>query len=308
MPSSPARSPFAGIWPALLTPLDAARSIDVDLFAAHANALLAAGCGGLTPFGTTGEGPSFSVAERRAAIDGLVARGVPANRLLVSTSCAALPDALDLTRHAADIGAFGALLMPPFFLKGVTDEGIVDALRFVIGPISATGLRIVLYHIPQVSGVGLSHAVIRTLRDAYPETIVGLKDSGCVREDSIAYARAFMPPMQVWVGNEPDLPTLGAMGASGAVSGLANVVPRLVLRLVRDYGEPGAADDLSKVEALLDALKGYGLTAAIKGVLATLTGDRRWLAVRAPLVALDEDGYREIGRRVAALGIDRSKD
>ncbi|MGE0310735.1 MAG: dihydrodipicolinate synthase family protein [Lautropia sp.] len=308
MASSSDRIPFAGVWPALLTPLDAARSIDIDLFASHAHALLAAGCGGLTPFGTTGEGPSFSVAERRDAIDGLLARGVPAQRLLVSTSCAALPDALALTRHAAEVGAFGALLMPPFFLKGVSDEGIVDALRWVIDPIRGSGLRIVLYHIPQVSGVALSHAVIRTLRDAYPDTIVGLKDSGCVRADSVAYARAFMPQMQVWVGNEPDLQTLGAMGSRGAVSGLANLVPRLVHRLVAGHDRPGAAADLAKVQALLGALEGYGLSAAIKGMLAVLSDDRRWLAVRPPLVALDERGYREIAGRVAALGIDRASD
>lgn len=300
--------PFAGVWPALLTPIDSRRAIDIDLLAAHSLALLDAGCGGLTPFGTTGEGPSFSVAERRATIDGLIARGVPANRLLVSTSCAALPDALELTRHAAEVGAFGALLMPPFFLKGVSDQGIIDALRWVIDPIADRDLKIVLYHIPQVSYVGLSHQVIRALREAHPDTIVGLKDSGCVREDSIRFAKAFMPEMQVWVGNEPDLQTLGAMGSLGAVSGLANLAPRLVHRLVSGFNESGAANDLARTHALLGALDGYGLSAALKGVLATLSADRRWLAVRPPLVALDDAALDVLAKRVASLGIDRRKD
>ncbi len=111
----------------MLTPLDAKLNIDITAFVRHSRSLLDAGCAGVTPFGTTGEGPSFSVAERVAGIDGLIEGGVPAERILVSTSCAAIPDAVALTRHAVQAGAFGVLLLPPFFLKGVHDQGIVDA-------------------------------------------------------------------------------------------------------------------------------------------------------------------------------------
>lgn len=108
---------MAGIWPALLTPLHADLSIDHPAFVRHALSLIAAGCAGVTPFGTTGEGPSFSVGERRAAVDALVAGGVPASRILVATGCAALPDVVDLTRHALSIGAAGCLMLPPFFSR-----------------------------------------------------------------------------------------------------------------------------------------------------------------------------------------------
>jgi len=121
-----------GIWPALLTPLDAKLDVDRERFAVHARSLLAAGCGGVTPFGTTGEGPSFSVDERRAAVEALVAGGVPGANILVSVSCAALPDVLALTRHALAVGAHGCLMMPPFFLKDVPDDGVIDAYRYVI--------------------------------------------------------------------------------------------------------------------------------------------------------------------------------
>ena len=123
---------LTGIWPALMTPLDADLAIDHPRFAAHARALIEAGCQGVTPFGTTGEGPSFSVAERRAAVDALIAGGVAPSRILVSASCAALPDTLALVRHAQDVGAWGVLLMPPFFFKGVSDEGIVAFYRQVL--------------------------------------------------------------------------------------------------------------------------------------------------------------------------------
>jgi 4-hydroxy-tetrahydrodipicolinate synthase len=301
-----------GIWPALLTPLNADLTIDHATFAAHARALIAAGCGGVTPFGTTGEGPSFGLDERRAAIDALVAGGVPAGRILVSTSCAALPETLALTKHAVAVGAWGCLMLPPFFLKGVSDQGIVDAYRWVIDR-SGDGavdprLRIMLYHIPQVAGVGLSPAVIDALVRRYPETIVGIKDSQCDRAHSIALAEKFMPPTTVHVGNEPDLQELGRRGSTGAVSGLANFVPRLVHRLVRDHDAPGAADDQARVLKLLALLGGYALMPALKGIMTILSGDRAWLRVRPPLVALTDAELAALERDVRAFGIDPDRD
>ncbi len=297
-------TPLTGIWPALLTPLAPQLNINIPVFAAHARALLAAGCTGVTPFGTTGEGPSFTVAERIAAIDGLIAGGVPADRILVSTSCAALPDAIELTRHAVSVGAQGCLLLPPFFLKGVPDQGVIDAYTQVIAAVADKRLRVVLYNIPQVSGVALSPAVIGTLLDRYPGTIVGLKDSGCQRDTSLAYAQAFMPPLQVWVGNEPDLQTLSACGSLGAVSGVANILPRLVGRLVKDHAQPGAAANQQRVLAFLAILGGYGMTAAFKGMLALLNNDPGWRRVRAPLVAISDAELDRLAAQIAAFGID----
>jgi 4-hydroxy-tetrahydrodipicolinate synthase len=277
-----------GLWPALLTPLDERLEVDTAAFAAHALALLDDGCVGVTPFGTTGEGPSFSVSERIAAVDALVAAGVPPERMLVSTSCAALPDVLQLTWHALDIGAFACLMMPPFFLKGVPDQGVIDAYRWVLDRVVDARLRIVLYNIPQFSGVALSQQVIRTLHTLYPQTIVGLKDSGADRDVSTGYAIEFMPPLQVWVGHEPDLQTVAAFGAKGTVSGIANILPQLVQRLVDDSFKTGADDDQHRVQELLELLRSYGLTAALKAVLAIQHQQRGWLRVRPPLVALSD--------------------
>ena len=299
---------YRGIWPALLTPLTAGLDIDIPLFARHARRLLDAGCTGVTPFGTTGEGPSFSVAERIAAVDGLIAGGVPAGRILVSTSCAALPDAVELTRHAVRSGTFGCLLLPPFFLKGVPDQGVIDAYRWAIDKVADERLRVVLYHIPQVAGVGLGHHVIDTLRRLYPSTIVGIKDSSCQREGSLALAQAFMPPLQVWVGNEPDLQVMAARGSCGAVSGVANVAPRLVQRLVAQHDGPDAARDLRRVQAFLDILGGYGLTAAFKGIMAILHDEPGWRRVRPPLVALDDAEYQRLAAQMSVFALDRSRD
>jgi 4-hydroxy-tetrahydrodipicolinate synthase len=298
-------TPFHGIWPAMLTPLTESLDIDIDTFARHAHELLAAGCVGITPFGTTGEGPSFTVAERRAAIDGLVARGIPAERILVSTSCAALPDTVELTRHAVAIGAHGCLILPPFFLKGVSDQGVIDAYRWVIDKVADSRLRVYLYNIPQVSGVPLSQHVIRTLKALYPQIIVGLKDSGCQREVSLGFADAFMNDVRVYVGNEPDLQTLGARGSTGAVSGVANIAPRLVWRLVSQYASASAAHDQQRVLALLAILNdGHGLTAAFKGAMAMRSGNRGWMRVRAPLVALSDAQFARLETQLREFGLD----
>ena len=306
--NAPAIPGIPGIWPALMTPLSADLSIDHARFTAHALALLAAGCGGVTPFGTTGEGPSFSVAERRDAVNALVAAGVPAARILVSVSCAALPDTIALARHAQDVGAWGALLMPPFFFKGVSDAGIVDALAQVIDATADRPLRVVLYHIPQVAAVGLSHGVIAEMLRRYPHNIVAIKDSQCDRAHSLALAEAFMPAIGVHVGNELDLPALAGRGSRGAVSGLANFMPRVVHKLATEPDATRTAGEHARVDRLLGWLGGYALLPALKAIMAAQTGDPSWLRVRAPLVALDAERFKAFSRELAAHGLDPSTD
>lgn len=297
-----------GIWPALATPLDAALAVDHARFAAHARALLEAGCAGVTPFGTTGEGPSFSVAERRDAVDALIAGGVPASRILVSVSCAAVPDTVALVRHAQDVGAWGVLLMPPFFFKGVSDEGIVEAYRQVLDATAARALRVVLYHIPQVAGVGLSQGVIAELLRRWPQRIVAIKDSACERAASLALAQAFMPAIGVHVGNELDLPALAQRGSRGAVSGLANFMPRTVHRLATEPDPARSAAEHARVQRLLAWLEGYPLFPALKAIMAAQTGERGWLRVRAPLAALEGERFEAFARELAAHGLDAARD
>jgi 4-hydroxy-tetrahydrodipicolinate synthase len=301
------RNAFRGAWPALLTPLDAQLRIDHDKFAAHAKERLANGCMGVTLFGTTGEGPSFSVAERREALTRMIARGVPAERIMVSTSCAALPETLELTRHAVDAGVHGCLMLPPFFLKGVSDEGILACYEQVLAGMPAHGWRLYLYHIPQVAAVGLSHAVIGRLIERH-RVIAGIKDSACDRAHSVGLAQAFMPPISVYVGYEPDLPTMGRLGSTGAISGLANFFGRVVTRMVLEPDAPGTARDAQRVDAMLELLKPHSLMPALKSVMATLHQDPGWLRVRAPLMPLSAQAHAEFSATIEAFGIDRARE
>lgn len=299
-----ARNGFQGIWPAMLTPLDEALNIDHAKLAAHAQSLLKAGCGGVTIFGTTGEGPSFSVRERKEALEQLIASGFPADRIMVSTSCAALVETTELTQHAVNLGVHGCLVLPPFFFKGISDEGIFNGYVQVIEAIQRTDWRLYLYHIPQVIGVSLSHDVIRQLINKYPQIIVGIKDSACDQAHSVSLAKAFMPPLTVYVGYEPDLTTLGPLGSTGAISGLANFMPRVVHRMVSSSSDPQTVLDAKRVDDMLTLLKPHSLMPALKGVMAALSHDVSWLRVRAPLVAMTPAAYSDFAKQVDAFNID----
>ena len=280
-----ATASFHGIWPALLTPLKPDLGIDHHRLGLHARHLVhTKGCGGVVPFGTTGEGPSFSVAERRDAVDALIGEGVPAAQILVQTGCAALPDTLALTRHALAVGAHGCLMMPPFFLKHVPDQGVIDAYRQVIDGAADERLRL------------------------YPQTIVGLKDSGGDTAHTLAMADAFMETLTVYTGHEPDLPELARRGSTGAISGLANFLPHVVQRLAGKPDAPSTPHDLSRVQLLLALLGGYALTPALKGIMAALTGDPGWLRVRAPLVGLSLDQMHTLQHELKPLALDLDTD
>ena len=309
-PNSAHTAAFRGIWPALLTPLNSDLGIDHARLAAHCKSLIARGCPGVTAFGTTGEGPSFSMAERQEAIEQLIANGIPAARIMVSTSCAALPETLALTRHAVSAGVHGCLMLPPFFLKGVSDQGIIDSYRYVIDGMGRDlpKLKLYLYHIPQVTGVSLSHHVIAALKAMYPDTILGIKDSACSTAHSIGLAEAFMKDLTVYVGFEPDLPDMGRRGSLGAISGLANFMPRVVHRLVTQPDAPATPVERERVIQLIGLLDGYSLMPALKGIMAMLSGEPGWLRVRAPLVALTADEFKALEKTIREFGIDPESD
>ena len=184
-------------------------------------------------------------------------------------------------------------MMPPFFHKDVSDRGVVDAYAYVMDRVADARLRLVLYHIPQVSGVALSQGAIATLLERYPQTIVALKDSGCDIGASLEFATAFMPRIGVHVGNEADLPALARRGSAGAVSGIANFLPGLVQGLVA--GREGK--ELETVKKVIALATSYPLTAAMKGIMAIESGDEGWLRVRPPLVALGAADFAELRKK-----------
>ena len=198
-------APVRGLWCATLTPLDASGGVDHGLLVAHARSLLAQGVDGVAPFGTTGEGQSFSMAERIAGIEALLAAGIGPERVVAATGCAALPETVALTRHGARAGCAACLVLPPFFWKDATDDGLFTWYAKVIDAVGDPSLRIYLYHIPQVSGTPLSVDLVERLAGAFPGVIAGVKDSAGDWSNTAALL-ARVPQLAILVGHEPHLP------------------------------------------------------------------------------------------------------
>jgi 4-hydroxy-tetrahydrodipicolinate synthase len=298
---STAHAGIRGLWPALLTPISPDGSIDLDRMMAHGQRLIAAGCDGLTLFGTTGEGTAFSVAQRIAATEALRQAGVRGDQLIINLTALAQADAVALAQHAERIGAAGGMLMPPFYYNGQHDAGLVAYVSQVIAQ-TAGRLRIILYHFPSLSGVGFSHAAIAELLAKHPQQIAGLKDSSANVASSQAFAQAF-PRLAILVGCEPDVAPTMQVGGAGSICGLANVAPELMRRIIDAPASVSAADErrMRGLLALLSAKPAMPFVSAYKAILAEQLADDAWLRVKAPLTALlaEEEaavrsGYRKL--------------
>ena len=294
--------PVRGVWCATLTPLTADGRLDQARLAAHVRRIFAAGVDGAALFGTTGEGQSFSVAERRAGLEALIAAGIAPARIIAGSGCAALADTIELTRHATGLGCAGALVLPPFFFKDVSADGVYASFARVIDGVADDRLRVYLYHIPQVSGVAIAPEVIARLVSAYGASIAGVKDSAGDLEHTRRLLAAF-PKLRILVGHEPHIPAAVAAGGAGTICGIANLYPRLIRRLYDRAKDPGHLTDLALVERFIAALESFPLFAAFKALQAELAGDPAWNAVRPPLVALEPNRRKAWLAAVAACGI-----
>lgn len=268
---------------AIATPLTSDLRPDAARLAMHARWLLAHGCDGITLFGTTGEGPEFSVDDRTATLDRLIEEGIDPGLIMVSVTALAIPDIVRLAGHAITRRVAGVLLMPPcVFRSGITDEGCFRFYEAVIDSIGAEELRLYLYHFPGISGVPVTPRTIRRLDERFPGVIVGVKDSGGDIDYTELLVRRFSH-LSIFTGTEIHLPELLSVGLRGTVCGLANVMPRL-MRAMMD--QPSAFDRRRLLPYVLsgDAIfSRHPFIPSVKAVVAELVDDQAWLRVVPPL-------------------------
>lgn len=279
-----------GIYAAVMTPMQDDLSCDTNRLAAHCRSLLDEGCHGVSLFGTTGEGPALTTGERQAGLEAVLAAGVAPQRVLPGTGCAAIPDAVHLTRHAAGLGCKTVLVMPPFFFKDVSDDGVVAFYSALIEGVGDPDLRIVIYNFPAVTGVCVHQQAIERLITAYPHTIAGVKDSSGDWPYVAAMLRQ-LPSLAVFTGWETWIPKLVAAGGAGNISGMANVIPGLLRQL---YDNRSDAAALSRVSRLVEEVSKHPIIPALKALAATLRGQPSWRNMRAPLVALPAESERSL--------------
>lgn len=278
-----------GLWAAIATPLTADGAVDHAVFARHARWLIDQGCAGLVPFGTTGEGTSFSANERLAATEALLAAGVAPGQICLGVGYPAIADTVALTKAALALGVQQLLALPPYFYRDAPADGIEDAFAAIIDGVGDNRLRLNLYHIPQVSGVGVPAAALAGLRARYGVVLAGVKDSSADFEQTRAFLVA-APEVAVTVGNESDIGRAMAAGGTGTICGMVNVVPGLVRAMFTD-----APDAAPRMQAAVALMQGP-FVPVLRSILAAQTGHAGWARCRPPLRPVDAS----VGVRIAA--------
>lgn len=285
-----------------ITPFAADLSVDHPRLVAHARALLDAGAHGLAPFGTTSEANSMSVSERTAALDALIEGGIDPRVLIPGTGCAALPDTVALSAHATKLGCRGVLMLPPFYYKGVPEDGIFAAYARVIEAVGAADLGVYLYHIPQMSGVPISLSLIERLLKAYPGTIRGLKDSA----GQWGYARdviAAFPEIATYSSSEAMIVRNAMAGGAGCISASSNVNPAGIAALIDALGTEAEAAALEQASAVRAIFEGLPLIPAIKAAVAAQRGDAAYARLRPPFMPTSPEYQGAIAK---AVGLARA--
>jgi 4-hydroxy-tetrahydrodipicolinate synthase len=295
---------ISGVYCASATPLNADLSPDLGAFTAHAKTLIADGCDGIALLGTTGEANSFSLAERRTILEAAV-EAVGAERLMPGTGVNALPETIELTRHALALGVTRVVMLPPSYYKGVSDEGLFRAYAQVIETIGDNRLKVVLYHIPQVSGVAVSHDLIERLVTAFPQTVVGIKDSAGKIENMAAMIARF-PGFSVLAGADPLLLPLMGMGGAGCITATSNLVADSLATVFRHHADPARKPQVETAQARINAFRdlsnSYTQIPAIKAMVAYRHGSTLWTRTRPPLVGLTPAELATLKDRLTAIG------
>jgi 4-hydroxy-tetrahydrodipicolinate synthase len=269
---------LSGVIAAVATAVDDNGEPDCARATKLARFLLDNGCDGLNVLGTTGEATSFSLAQRKAVMSAYRDAGLPLDRMMVGTGAAAVADAVALTRHAAELGFAGALVLPPFYYKGVPDDGLVAYIETIVAATKDKPVPIYLYHFPSQSGLPWHTKLIGRLLDQFGRRIVGLKDSS----GDMAFARAaaaISPDFKVFPSTEAVLIEARGGAFAGCISATANLNPDLCARAFHQ-GDAAALDAAVKIRSLFD---GKPLVSGVKSLLAHIHGDPAWARVKPPL-------------------------
>jgi 4-hydroxy-tetrahydrodipicolinate synthase len=281
---------ITGVLSPVVTPFGKDLAPDAQRFVRHCEWLLANGCSGLAVFGTNSEANSMSVAEKLQLLDALVAGGVPAAALMPGTGHCALSDSVAMTRRAVEIGCGGVLMLPPFYYKGVSDEGLFRNFAEVIERVGDPRLRLYLYHIPPVSQVPITLALIERLLKKYPSVVAGVKDSSGDWNNTKAMLDAFAKSgFDVFAGSEVFLLDTLRHGGKGCITATGNVNPGSIDQVFRKWQSVDADRLQAGITATRKIVQKVPMIPALKAIIAHFANDPAWRTVRPPLTELERN-------------------
>lgn len=293
-----------GVLSPVVTPFRSDGSPDIDKFVRHCRWLEASGVG-LAAFGTNSEANSLSAEERMMLLGALVDSGIDPTRMMPGTGCCSLTDSVHLSRHAVKLGCAGVLMLPPFYYKQVSDEGLYRYFAEVVERVGDCRLRIYLYHIPPVSQVSISPALIERLLKKYPGVIAGVKDSSGDWNNTKIILEAFASAgFDVFAGSETFLLANMRAGGAGCISATANVTPGPIHDLFATWGHDDADVQQARLNAVRAVFQNFPMIPALKQAIAHWSDDPMWSRVRPPLVELTETQTAKLLSGLDALPFD----
>jgi 4-hydroxy-tetrahydrodipicolinate synthase len=293
---------ITGVLSPVVTPFKADLSPDPDRFVRQCKWLLSQNVG-LAVFGTNSEANSISVDEKMVLLEKLVSAGVDPARMMPGTGHCAIPDSVKLTAHAVKLGCAGVLMLPPFYYKGVTDEGLYRNFAEIIERVGEPRLRVYLYHIPPVAQVPITLGLVERLLKKYPGTIAGMKDSGGDWNNTKAFLDAYAKNgFDVFPGAETFLLQGMRNGGAGCISATANTNPGPIARLFETWQAADADKQQARLDEIRTTFAKYPMIPALKAAIAHYGGDAAWATVRPPLVELTAEQSRSLIADLDARG------
>ena len=292
-----------GVLSPVVTPFTKDYAPDTGRFVRHCRWLLKSGCAGLAVFGTNSEANSMSVAEKRTLLEALIAGGVPAASLMPGTGHCALSDSIEMTRAAVELGCAGVLMLPPFYYKGVSDEGLYRNFAEVIERVGDERLQLYLYHIPPVSQVPIALGLIEKLLSKYPGIVAGAKDSSGDWSNTKAMLDAFAKDgFDVFAGSEAFLLDNMRHGGKGCITATGNINPGPIAHVYRNWRSPEADKLQAGISATRKIVQKQPMIPALKATVAHFGNDPQWRTCRPPLVELTPSQEETLITELKAAG------
>jgi 4-hydroxy-tetrahydrodipicolinate synthase len=287
----------------VITPFRREYAPDEERFVRHCRWLLKSGCAGLAIFGTNSEANSMSVGEKRRLLEALLKGGVSPASLMPGTGHCALTDSIELTRAAVELGCAGVLMLPPFYYKGVSDEGLYRNFAEIIERVGDERLQLYVYHIPPVSQVAITLGLIERLLSKYPGIVAGVKDSSGDWSNTKAMLDAFAKEgFDVFAGSEAFLLENMRHGGKGCITATGNVNPGAIDRLYKSWRSPDADKLQAGISATRKIVQKQPMIPALKAIVAHYGNDAAWKTCRPPLVELTASQEEELIRDLKGVG------
>ena len=279
---------FSGVLAPVVTPFKKDLSPDTERFLDLCRWITSQKAN-LAVFGTNSEANSLSVKEKINLLEKLISSGISGDSLMPGTGCCSISETVELTKLAVSLGCRGVLMLPPFYYKGVTDEGLFTYFSEVIERVNDEHLSIYLYHIPPISQIPLSSTLVNKLVSKYPEVVAGIKDSSGDWNQTESFHKLNLPNFRIFCGSESFLLKNMQVGGAGCISATANVNPLAINELFKNWAHPDAELQQNRVNKIRNIFQRYPMIPALKETIALQSGDKEWSRVRAPLIPISKN-------------------